>query len=92
VKDLDTVDNGVIEHLETELLRSDWQLLIAHFLGVDHCGHTFGPQHPKMAEKLKQMDTVLRYVIPFVRFFSCICMLLFINQLIRKLVNNYFVW
>jgi len=60
VKDLDTVDNGVLEHLEQELLRPDWQLLIAHFLGVDHCGHTFGPKHPKMAEKLQQMDSMLR--------------------------------
>ena len=60
VKDLDTVDNGVMDHLETELNQSDWQMLIAHFLGVDHCGHTFGPDHPKMAEKLEQMDSVLR--------------------------------
>ncbi len=38
----------------------DWDVLIAHFLGVDHCGHRFGPDHPAMAEKLSQMDGVLR--------------------------------
>lgn len=38
----------------------DWDVLIAHFLGVDHCGHRFGPDHPAMAEKLSQMDGVIR--------------------------------
>ncbi|XP_051540084.1 GPI ethanolamine phosphate transferase 3-like [Myxocyprinus asiaticus] len=41
----------------------DWDVLIAHFLGVDHCGHRFGPDHPAMAEKLSQMDGVIRSVI-----------------------------
>lgn len=40
----------------------DWDVLIAHFLGVDHCGHRFGPDHPAMAEKLSQMDGVIRFV------------------------------
>ncbi|EMS60215.1 GPI ethanolamine phosphate transferase 3 [Triticum urartu] len=35
VKDLDTVDNGVIEHLLPSLHENDWDVLIAHFLGVD---------------------------------------------------------
>jgi predicted AlkP superfamily pyrophosphatase or phosphodiesterase len=33
----------------------DWDVIIAHYLGVDHCGHTFGPSHPKMAEKLEEV-------------------------------------
>lgn len=60
VKDLDTVDNGIIKHLLPEYRQNDWTFLIAHFLGVDHCGHTFGPFHQRMTEKLTQMDTVLR--------------------------------
>ena len=63
VKDLHTVDNGVIEHLIPEMKRSNWDLLIGHFLGVDHCGHRYGPQHPAMAEKLAQLDGVLRYQV-----------------------------
>lgn len=59
VKDLDTVDNGVVTHLQSELKQKDWNVVIGHFLGVDHCGHTFGPNHPKMKEKLQQMDKVL---------------------------------
>lgn len=38
----------------------EWDLLIAHFLGVDHCGHKYGPDHPEMAKKLSQMDEMLR--------------------------------
>lgn len=63
VKDLHTVDNGVIKHLIPELKKRDWNLLIAHFLGVDHCGHRYGPNHPAMAAKLEQMDDVLRSIV-----------------------------
>ncbi len=61
VQDLDTVDNGVLEHLTPELRKGDWDVLIAHFLGVDHCGHRYGPNHPEMARKLSQMDDMIRY-------------------------------
>lgn len=37
-----------------------WDVLIAHFLGVDHCGHKHGPHHPEMAKKLSQMDQVIQ--------------------------------
>lgn len=72
VMDLHTVDNGVIEHLIPEIKTKDWDVLIGHFLGVDHCGHKFGPNHPEMASKLTQMDTVLRYV-HFVQLFFPKC-------------------
>ena len=63
VRDLHTVDNGVIEHL-MPLLRSsaasEWDVIFGHFLGVDHAGHRYGPDHPAMSDKLKQMDEVIR--------------------------------
>uniref|UniRef100_A0A6A7G4G5 GPI ethanolamine phosphate transferase 3-like n=2 Tax=Hirondellea gigas TaxID=1518452 RepID=A0A6A7G4G5_9CRUS len=62
VRDLDTVDNGVLEHLYSELPRQDTQLLVAHFLGVDHAGHRYGPDHPRMEHKLRQLDAVVRKV------------------------------
>ncbi|RDW89299.1 hypothetical protein BP6252_01331 [Coleophoma cylindrospora] len=66
VWDLHTVDNGVVEHL-TPLLGKDkkglWDVTIAHFLGVDHAGHRYGPNHPAMTAKLQQMDSVLRDVV-----------------------------
>ncbi|CAN9504800.1 unnamed protein product [Ophioblennius macclurei] len=63
VKDLHTVDNGILQHLYSTMVGSDWDVLVAHFLGVDHCGHRFGPDHPAMADKLTQMNGVIRSVM-----------------------------
>lgn len=65
VWDLHTVDNGVIEHI-FPLLRNEpaahWDIIFAHFLGVDHAGHRYGPDHPAMAEKLVQMNSVMEQI------------------------------
>ncbi|KAG0221967.1 mannose-ethanolamine phosphotransferase gpi13 [Actinomortierella wolfii] len=64
VHDLHTVDNGVIDKLGGALDSQDeWDLLIAHFLGVDHCGHTYGPDDYRMADKLEQMNQQIKRVI-----------------------------
>ena len=60
VKDLHTVDDGVIKHMLPQLKLKDSDFVIAHLLGVDHCGHTYGPAHSSMKEKLKQMDRFLK--------------------------------
>lgn len=66
VWDLHTVDDGVTEHL-LPLLQptnlSKWDVIFGHYLGVDHAGHRYGPDHPAMAAKLHQMDGVLRQII-----------------------------
>lgn len=65
VWDLHTVDNGVIEHIFPLLRGQDspqWDVIFAHFLGVDHAGHRYGPDHPAMAEKLRQMDSILEQI------------------------------
>ncbi|KAI4465095.1 phosphatidylinositol glycan [Holotrichia oblita] len=62
VWDLDTVDTGITSNIYKELENEDWNLLIGHYLGVDHCGHRYGPNHPEMARKLKEMNDVLQYV------------------------------
>ncbi|KAL5182735.1 Protein NRT1/ PTR FAMILY 4.5 [Glycine soja] len=59
VKDLHMVDNGCIEHLLLSLYEEDWDVLIAHFLGVDHAGHIFGVDSTPMIEKLEQYNTIL---------------------------------
>ncbi|MCJ1385138.1 mannose-ethanolamine phosphotransferase gpi13 [Xylographa soralifera] len=64
--DLHTVDNGITEHLLPLLapeLVNRWDILFAHFLGVDHAGHRYGPNHPAMTAKLLQMDAILRQLI-----------------------------
>ena len=66
VRDLHTVDNGVIEHL-IPLLRcsasSQWDVIFGHFLGVDHAGHRYGPDHQAMTEKLLQMNGVIQDIM-----------------------------
>ena len=66
VWDLDTVDNGVTEHLLPLLNPSNstrWDVIFGHYLGVDHAGHRYGPDHQAMSAKLSQMDKVLREII-----------------------------
>mmetsp|Transcript_20348 Transcript_20348/g.36855 ORF Transcript_20348/g.36855 Transcript_20348/m.36855 type:complete len:977 (-) Transcript_20348:118-3048(-) len=72
-RDLDSVDNGCLAHLPGMLQRfgssssssnsderdSFLELIVAHFLGVDHVGHTYGPNNHHMDEKLHQMDGML---------------------------------
>lgn len=31
-------------------------------MGVDHCGHRHGPEHPEMRRKLRQMDDLIANV------------------------------
>ncbi|KAF9731790.1 hypothetical protein PMIN06_010041 [Paraphaeosphaeria minitans] len=66
VWDLHTVDNGVTDHifpLMDAFNTSKWDMMIGHYLGVDHAGHRYGPDHPAMTAKLKQMDDVIRRMI-----------------------------
>jgi phosphatidylinositol glycan class O len=66
VWDLHTVDNGVTEHV-FPLLKAEnaskWDVIFGHYLGVDHAGHRYGPDHPAMTAKLNQMDEVFRRMI-----------------------------
>lgn len=53
------VDNNVTRHLDRVLKRGDWDVLILHYLGLDHIGHTSGPGSPLIGRKLSEMDGVL---------------------------------
>ncbi|EGP90225.1 uncharacterized protein MYCGRDRAFT_69132 [Zymoseptoria tritici IPO323] len=66
VWDLHTVDEGVNEHLFPLLepgRQKEWDVVIGHYLGVDHAGHRYGPDHPAMGDKLRQMDGILRRIV-----------------------------
>lgn len=66
VWDLHTVDNGVTQHIMPLLGKEKkgmWDVMIGHYLGVDHAGHRYGPNHPAMTAKLQQMDGVLQDVV-----------------------------
>lgn len=66
IKDLDTNDINVDENLKNifhQQKHSDsfkWNLIIAHYLGLDHCGHTFGPKSPVLKRKLNDIDNTIK--------------------------------
>ncbi|GAA5972723.1 hypothetical protein JCM11641_002990 [Rhodosporidiobolus odoratus] len=66
VEDLDTVDAGVKQHL-LELLEEDkqkeWDIVVAHGLGIDHAGHRFGAEHAETTRKLRETDELLQLVV-----------------------------
>lgn len=66
VWDLHTVDNGINDHIFPLLHPENstrWDVLFAHYLGVDHAGHRYGPDHSAMSEKLQQMDQIVQRLI-----------------------------
>ncbi|KAL3941048.1 MAG: hypothetical protein SGBAC_004530 [Bacillariaceae sp.] len=67
-RDLDTVDDGCLKELPNLMKHvhrhdsdspQDLELIISHFLGVDHVGHTYGPFNEHMDAKFRQMDEAL---------------------------------
>lgn len=54
-----------VQELRGGLLESDsWDVLVAHYLGVDHAGHTYSVASPQMARKVAQMDAEISDVRP----------------------------
>ncbi|XVF17348.1 hypothetical protein REPUB_Repub10bG0113200 [Reevesia pubescens] len=62
VKDTVQVDQNVSRHLGDELSKDDWNLLILHYLGLDHVGHIGGRSSVLMAPKLEEMDEVVKMI------------------------------
>lgn len=56
------MDANVTRHLDDELARTDWTVMILHYLGLDHIGHTAGPKSPLVAAKLREMDAVVERI------------------------------
>ncbi len=50
-------------HLDFELKQTDWDVMILHYLGLDHVGHIEGPFAPvNIRRKLHEMDEVIRLI------------------------------
>ncbi|CAH2293106.1 GPI ethanolamine phosphate transferase 2 [Pelobates cultripes] len=62
VSDFTEVDNNVTRHLDDVLSRNDWDILICHYLGLDHIGHLTGPYSHLVGPKLFEMDIVLKKI------------------------------
>ena len=58
------VDTNVTENVIPELNRlDDWDILILHYLGVDHIGHSHGGASSRlMKSKLLEMDDVIKQI------------------------------
>ncbi|XP_011308492.1 GPI ethanolamine phosphate transferase 2 [Fopius arisanus] len=64
VSDFTEVDANVTRHIDEELeINDDWSIMILHYLGLDHIGHTFGPRSPLVPLKLKEMDEVIGKIL-----------------------------
>lgn len=48
ISDMHTIDDEVSKHIFKEIEKSDWNLIIAHFLTVDHIGHYYGLEMDKL--------------------------------------------
>ncbi|KAH9504211.1 hypothetical protein Btru_065320 [Bulinus truncatus] len=59
VSDFTEVDSNVSRHLSNELSFPEWDLMILHYLGLDHIGHVTGPHSPLIQPKLSEMDAVI---------------------------------
>jgi len=51
---------------------------VAHFLGVDHVGHTYGPHNVHMEKKLNQMDNELDIILSKVDEAKALCQVAFV--------------
>ncbi|KAH9825208.1 alkaline-phosphatase-like protein [Melampsora americana] len=62
VTDTEIVDYNVTRHLDDVLSDKpmvDWDVLILHYLGLDHVGHLGGARSPLMGPKQSQLDNVI---------------------------------
>ncbi|KAI4778131.1 alkaline phosphatase-like protein [Aureobasidium sp. EXF-3400] len=62
VSDFTEVDNNVTRHVPRELEQPDWDVMIMHYLGLDHIGHKAGPLSPNMLPKQKEMDGIVKKI------------------------------
>ncbi len=56
------MDNNVTRHLDKELEAADFDLMVLHYLGLDHIGHLAGPFSPLIGPKLQEMDNVIKNI------------------------------
>lgn len=61
VSDFEQVDHNVTRHIPEQLNnQDDWDVLILHYLGLDHIGHKGGANSQFMPNKHEEMDAVIK--------------------------------
>jgi ethanolaminephosphotransferase len=63
VSDTVVVDSNVTRNVERELRAADWDVLLLHYLGLDHIGHWQGPRSSLMPAKQREMDGVVAMLL-----------------------------
>ncbi|XP_033738770.1 GPI ethanolamine phosphate transferase 2-like isoform X2 [Pecten maximus] len=66
VTDYTEVDNNVTRHVSPTLRTGQFDVLILHYLGLDHIGHMAGPTSPLVPPKLREMDSIIRDIYQLV--------------------------
>lgn len=58
-------------NIDKEITRNDWDVMILHYLGLDHIGHLEGSTSSKIPLKLQEMDAIVQklnsYLLEWVR-------------------------
>lgn len=62
VNDYTEVDHNVTRNLIKELNDKDWDVMLLHYLGLDHIGHVYGPYSNLIQPKLKEMDDIVKKI------------------------------
>ncbi|KAL1232813.1 GPI ethanolamine phosphate transferase [Trichinella spiralis] len=62
VGDFKEVDNNVSRWIDFEMANDDWSLMILHYLGLDHIGHSLGDKSPLIPVKLEEMDLIAKKI------------------------------
>ncbi|XP_065200661.1 GPI ethanolamine phosphate transferase 2 isoform X2 [Planococcus citri] len=62
VSDFIEVDNNVTRNVLLEMKQEDWDMMILHYLGLDHIGHLEGPFSSKISWKLNEMDNIIEII------------------------------
>lgn len=76
VSDFEQVDFNVTRHIPEQLAHKDeWDVLILHYLGLDHIGHKGGPKSQFMPSKQVEMDSVVKNLYESVDDQTLICLM-----------------
>lgn len=51
---------------------ADWDIMILHYLGLDHIGHMGGPRSTLMPMKLLEMDNIIQRIVDYLVIFQFI--------------------
>ncbi|SCU80964.1 LAFA_0C02036g1_1 [Lachancea sp. 'fantastica'] len=76
VSDFEEVDYNVTRHLPQQLASQElWDVMILHYLGLDHIGHKGGAFSKFMRPKHREMDTVIEQIYNSVDENTLICVM-----------------